>query len=340
MLRVHLTDEERQALRLHARREVGHVSERIHFVLLSDRDYSPPEIAHLFGYCEDVVRHWLKQYLDFGLEGLYDEPRSGRPPKADPLVEETIQKTIMRGDPADHEIVRTFWTVAPLAFHLALTLGVVLQPSAVRQTLHRLGLRWGRPRLAMPDKKDPESAAQQWAIAKAAVEAGPEDHILYADETDIQLLPLIRAMWHWVGQQIRIPTPGTNVKRSLFGALNIRTGRWVYSVFERKTKESFVAFLELLLEAYPAGQIILIVDNFSSHKAHLVRQWLATHPRVQIFYLPTYASNLNSVERIWARLKDRVAANRYYGTMGALLEAVDRFFQEVLTPEQALAWAA
>ena len=63
-----------------------------------------------------------------------------------------------------------------------------------------LGLSWGRPRLAMPDKVDPEKAAKQWAIAQAVVEAGPEATVLYADESRIQLLPLLRAMWHWVGE--------------------------------------------------------------------------------------------------------------------------------------------
>src|SRR5437867_2465674 len=69
--------------------------------------------------------------------------------------------------------------------------------------------------------------AQQWVIAKAVSEAGPELAILYGEESRVQLLPLIRAMWHWVGQQLRIPTPSTNVTRALFGALNIRTERWV-----------------------------------------------------------------------------------------------------------------
>ena len=80
MIRVHLSAEQRQELRLRARCEVGRVSERIHFVLLSDRGHNPPQIADLFGYCEATVRDWLKRYLAEGVEGLYDEPRSGRPP--------------------------------------------------------------------------------------------------------------------------------------------------------------------------------------------------------------------------------------------------------------------
>jgi transposase len=202
-----------------------------------------------------------------------------------------------------------------------------------------LGLRWGRPRLAMPAKVDPEKAQKQWKIAKAAVEAPPEAAILYADESRIQLLPLIRAMWHWAGQQVRVPTPGSNKTRALFGALNIRTGQWTYLVRERIRKEDFVAFLEHLLIVYPSHPIILIVDNYSSHTAHLVRDWLEAHPRLQLYYLPTYCSHLNPVEDIWLRLKNHVSANRLYGSMKILLETVEAFFHD-MTPEKALTWTA
>ena len=39
----------------------------------------------------------------------------------------------------------------------------------VLRDLHRLGLRWRRPRLAMPRKTDPQKAAKQWRIAEAVL---------------------------------------------------------------------------------------------------------------------------------------------------------------------------
>jgi hypothetical protein len=54
--------EQRQELRLFACREVGRVSERAHFVLLSDQGKSPPEIAGLFGYSTASICEWLKRY--------------------------------------------------------------------------------------------------------------------------------------------------------------------------------------------------------------------------------------------------------------------------------------
>jgi transposase len=98
-----------------------------------------------------------------------------------------------------------------------------------------------------------------------------------------------------------------------------------------------VAFLDHLLIVYPNQPVIWIVDNCSSHTDHLVREWLETHPRLQLYYLPKYCSHLDPVEGIWLRLKNHVSDNRLYGSMKVLLETVDAFFH-AMTPEKALTW--
>ena len=231
------------------------------------------------------------------------------------------------------------WTVAMLVTALATTPEIHLSMSAIRGVLHQHDLQWGRPRLSMRNRVDPEKAQRQWEMAKAVVEAPRDAAIVYADESRMQLLPLIRAMWHWAGQQVRITTPGSNVTRALFGALEIRTGQWACMVRERMRKEGFIAFLEHLLVAYPDVQIILFVDNYSSHKTDLVRDWLKSQWRLQMCYLPKYCSHLNPVEQIWLRLKGKVAASHSYGSIHALLDAVAAFFDQ-MSPECALAWAA
>ena len=320
------------------RQAIGRVSQRAHLILLSAQGRTVPELASFFGMSRATVRFWIRRFTVHGPAGLYDEPRSGRPRKLGPQVLATLL-TMRQNDPRHVGYLATFWTVAMLAVALGHRLGTWFSASTVRGALHGLGLRWGRPRLAMPLKVDPQKAHKQWVMAKAVVEAGPEAAILYGDESRVQLLPLVRAMWYWVGPQLRIPTPGTNVTRALFGALNIRTGQWVYLVRERRRTADFLAFLESLLVAYPKGPILLIVDNFSSHTAHAVEAWLAMHPRLQLSSLPKYCSHLNPVERIWLRLKNTLAANRLYRSMKLLLETIEAFFRQ-MTPEQALKWAA
>jgi transposase len=332
------TDEEHQELQRMVRQEVGRVSRRAQIVLASVRRNSVPDIAVVFGVSRNTVRFWLHRFNEYGPIGLYDEERSGRPRKITQEVKGTLYR-MMQAGPQQEGFSATCWTVAMLLLALAAKLKVHLSLSAIRGALRQLDLRWGRPRLSMPDKVDPDKAQKQWTMVKAVVDAPPEAVILYADESRVQLLPLIRAMWQWVGQQVRIPTPGTNVSRALFGALEIRTGRWTYLVREHMRKEDFVAFLEHLLVVFPNVPIVLFVDNYSSHTAHLVRDWLERQQRLQMYYLPKYCSHLNPVERIWLRMKGKVAANRLYGSIQALLEAVDVFFRD-MSPARALAWAA
>lgn len=332
------TADEREELRRMLRREVGRVSQRAHMVLLSADRHPVSEIARWFEASRATVRYWLRQFDRRGPAGLYDEPRSGRPHKVSATTEASLVELII-ADPAAHGYLATFWTVSMLVLARVGRVGVALGQSTVRGVLHRVGLRWGRPRLAMPHKIDPDKAAKQWAIVQAVVEAEPTAAILYADESRVQLLPLVRAMWHWVGQQLRIPTPGSNVTRAVFGALNSATGQWTYLIRERMKSPDFLAFLDHLLEVYPEVPIILIVDNYSNHTAHRVRDWLTDHTRIRLLFLPKYCSHLNPVEPIWLRLKDKVAANRLHGSIGILVDAVHSFFK-AMTPEQALVWAA
>lgn len=332
------TDDERQELRHMMRQAVGRVSQRAHMVLLSAAGHTVPALAALFQCSHASVRFWISRFNADGPAGLYDAPRSGRPPKVTTEVATTAGRLIQQ-DPQGAGYLATFWTVAMLVLVLASQLHVHLSTSSVRALLHRLELRWGRPRLAMPTKVDPDKARKQWEIVMTVIEAGPQATILYADESRVELLPLVRAIWHWVGQQVRIPTPGTNDTRAMFGALNIRTGGWTYLVRQQMRKEDFVAFLEHLLTVYAEGAIVLIVDNYSSHTAHVVTAWLAEHPRLRLQYLPKYCSHLNPVENIWLRLKNQIAANRLHASMTALLDDVAAFFKQ-MTPQQALTWAA
>jgi transposase len=259
-------------------------------------------------------------------------------------MNEAMERALARGLEEDPQRVHasflaTFWTIPMLMLALVRRFKVGVCANTVRHALRRLGRCWGRPRLAMPRKPDPQPREKQWALVKAVVDAGPEAVVLSEDESRLQTLPLLRAMWHWRGQQIRVPTPGSNTARAIFGALDIRTGQWVYRLREPMRKEDFIAFLEELLGVYPTQTILLIVDNYSSHPAHAVDDWLRNHPRVPLPLLPKYCSHLNPVESIWLRMKNEIAATRLFGSINIVLQTVEAFFAR-MTPEQALTWAA
>jgi transposase len=344
-------DEVERELEKLRRQGVGRVSQRAHMVLLSLRGFSVAEIAHVFDCGEDVVRTWLHRFEHRGNrpihEVLEDAPRSGRPPK-DPLAGQIIDAQASQSPPC-FGLLQTCWTVALLAAHLTALFGLVLSPSSVRRYLHRFRWRWGRPKLSLDNlrrqwpRRDPERPAKLVALEQARAEAEQkpaEVHFLYTDESDLCLLAVVRACWQKVARQLRIPTPGSdNPKRTLFGALDVVTGRWFYLVAPNRKSEHFEALLDLIEQGLPTGQIVIGLDGGPAHTAKRIGKWLEAHPRVNFCWLPKYSGHeTNPVELIWRHLKDKVAANRYYGRIEYLVEAARRYFSE-RTPEQMLCLA-
>jgi hypothetical protein len=103
----------------------------------------------------------------------------------------------------------------------------------------------------------------------------------------------------------------------------------------RKRASDFVAFLEQLAQAYPVGELVLVMDNVITHDAKLVRQWLAgpDHARCRVLWLPQYSAHEhNPIEREWGLLKDAVAADGLHGSIDELVTAAEHFFATTALP--------
>lgn len=328
MLRTHLSTEQRRELERLRRQAVGRVAGRAHMVLLSDQGYRVTEIAQIAGCGRDVVRHWLHRYDHLGIPGLQDEPRSGRP-RTHPLADVVVDTQMSQSPPCSGH-VQTCWSVGLLAAFLRRRFGLKLSGASLRRALHRQGWRWARPRLAPAHRVDPEAERKRAALLAAwtCVQAG-QGQLLFVDESDLHLLPVLRAMW-MKGPRRRVPTPGTNRRHAFFGALDACHGTWVSTDHEHKRAAHFLAFLQHLLVLYPSGPVYVALDNAPIHTARLIEHWLAEQDRVTALWLPTYAAHEhNPVERIWGLMKTAVAANRLTGTMDDLIQAARRFLAEL-----------
>ena len=135
----------------------------------------------------------------------------------------------------------------------------------------------------------------------------------------------IRACWMKRGQQKRLPAPsGTKAFHHIIGALNWRTGQVSYTMTSKKNSETFIHFLEHLLErCYPQQGIVLVMDNASYHRSLEVQAMLSLYEdRVLLLWLPAYCPSLNPIERFWRHLKDLATANSLFPSMDALIENV------------------
>jgi transposase len=300
------------------------VATRLVMILLSQRGWPASTIADLLGTDPSTVRRWIGRYNTHGVGGLADRPRSGRPRLGSPRLGARILRLL--AEP-------TAWTIARLWKRLGC-------PAMSLRTLHRrVGevASWRRPRLVA--KGDPDRD-QVLADLHQQLEDLPSGAVVLAeDETHVNLLPWVRATWIAHGQRQLVMTPGTNRRRTIFGAVDVRTGQWFYRVARKAVSATFTAFCEHLLAAYPTAPVVAVLcDNVIIHRSKLVQRWLATHPRLIVLHGARYSPHDNPTERIWAALKAWLA-NSPTLTIQGRIRQVHAFFRQ-RTPTQLLATAA
>jgi len=84
---------------------------------------------------------------------------------------------------------------------------------------------WRRPKLIA--RGDPDHDHVVAGIVARLIELPRRSVVLAEDETHLNLLPHVRASWTPRGARPQIPTPGTNRQVTVYGAVEVTTGRWV-----------------------------------------------------------------------------------------------------------------
>jgi transposase len=127
---------------------------------------------------------------------------------------------------------------------------------------------------------------------------------------------------------------------SLLAGLNTRTGEVLGQAVPRHTSDKFVAFLEQIVAAQPAGQEIhIIADNLSTHKTKRVEEFLQRHPQVHLHYTPTYSSWLNQIELWFAKIQRDLIARGIFKSVKDLERKIMRFIKHYNAHAQPFKWA-
>ena len=152
--------------------------------------------------------------------------------------------------------------------------------------------------------------------------------VLAEDETDLLLFPPLRFGWAKRGQQARVWLTGRNARRVLFGAVNLRTGHQVLLSRERQKAPDFCAFLHEVHRGYRGRQVALLLDEDSSHTAHM-SQRLVAKLGITPLWLPKRSPELNPMDHLWRAVKQKVCANRQFATVDLLAVRTIRYLRRL-----------
>jgi transposase len=110
---------------------------------------------------------------------------------------------------------------------------------------------------------------------------------------------------------------------SLFAALDVKAGTIIGKCMARHRAQEFRRFLDTVEQHVPADlDIHIVMDNASSHKTKLIRDWFAKRLRWHMHFTPTSASWINQVERFFALLTDQQIKRGAHRSTAALEAAI------------------
>lgn len=92
-------------------------------------------------------------------------------------------------------------------------------------------------------------------------------HLLFEDESMIRDYQALQQTWFEKGKQRIIPITGNHRGVKLLATVDYVTGEIVWQEDEPYTAETFLAFLKTVLIHYPAGKIVMVLDNACIHHA-------------------------------------------------------------------------
>lgn len=299
-VRIELTDGERTELqaRMRGRKTARGDAVRAEIVLLADEGLTNLAIAERLGTTRVTVASWRKRFAARRLDGLIDEPRPGAPRKV--------------GDDKIAEVVTTTLETMPRTATQWSTRSMALASGLSVSTVHRIWRAFSlQPHRSETFKLSTDPLFVEKVRDIIGLYLNPPDRalVLCVDEKS-QIQALDRT------QPLLPLRPGQAERRthdykrhgttSLFAALDVKAGSIIGKCMQRHRADEFRRFLDTVEKNVPADlDVHVVMDNASSHKTALIRDWFARRPAWHAHYTPTSSSWINQVERFFALLTEQ-----------------------------------
>jgi len=328
-----LIADERQRLEslAHRSRSAPHVARRARIILACADGTDSNVVARRLHVTPATVCKWRGRFIKQRLEGLYDEPRPGaKRTITDEHVEQVIVRTLettprgathwstremAKAVGLSHMAISRIWRTFGLQPHRTETFKLSNDPLLVEKVRDIVGLYLDPP-------------------AHAAVFCVDEKPQIQALDRTQPLLPL---------QPGQIERRTHDYKRhgttTLFAALNAKTSEVITQFHQRHRSTQFREFLDLIEAQVPRRfDVHIIMDNYSTHKTALIRNWFAKRPRFHVHFTPTYGSWLSLVERWFAELTMKQIRRGAYRSVVQLKAGIQEFIDAHQADPKPFVW--
>jgi transposase len=302
------------------------------------------QVAEVLGVARETVSRWWSAYADQGVQAL-PHRRTGRPLGSGRALTDSqaghVQQLLRTHQPEELGIPAPLWTRRAVRDLIRREYGLGLAVRTVGRYLRRWGFTAKRPRRHARDQ-DPDEV-RQWleetypAIEARAEREGAEIH--WGDEVGVAADQLPARGYAPQGEPATLEVPDRHVRANQISTVTNRGEVRFMTYTQTMTAALFLVFLGRLLRS-TTGKVFLIVDRLRAHMTPAVQEWVAAHrERLEVFYLPRYAPELNPDEYLNNDLKGRVNEAGLPHNKGEVRSRIQGFMRRLLhLPEQVMSY--
>lgn len=289
---------------------------RAQAVLLINDEINGDALQRLTAYNEKHAYRLRQTYLQKGIKAIQDQ----RKPKPNELLtrkqREEVLEAVKNKTPNDIDPYYNsdYWGTGILGEYIRRKYGVHYKSKTSYYLIFRQAKFTYHKPGRVYEKRD-EAAVAKWRkqirpLLKRA-SADSNTVILTEDEMILSTQTTVQKIWLPKGEYPKIEVSNTKKNRSLYGFLNLKTGREHAFKTERQNMYTTADILTKIRSIYPTQQILLLWDGPGWHRGSKVKEWIQKDENIQTHYYPSYSPEENPQEHVWKEGRSRVTHNRF-----------------------------
>jgi DDE superfamily endonuclease/Winged helix-turn helix len=311
-----LSDAEIETLQqMHAHHPSRRARMRAHSLLLSHQRYTIPHIARIQQVDPRRVSAWIDRWQAWGVVGLYDRPRSGRPAI---FTAEEPQHVYAYLDASPKDVKQVVEAMEQKTRKRVST-------KTIKRFIKKSPI-WKRIKKAPAKAPAPQQyrRSQEMIARLQARESHGECDLWYFDGAGFCLEPYLPYAWQPIGAAIAVPTASHG--RRLNGVAFLKRNNDLYpSMIEGSVDTAVIIECFDQLSDQIDKRSYVLLDNAPMHRSNAFIQQIPKWVRKGLIvkYLPSYAPELNLIEILWRFIKYYWLPFSAYTSFQCLCKAVE-----------------
>lgn len=325
----------------HSSREIR----RAQAIIMLDSEADPATITILTGFKREYVFRTRKSYLEKGLKAIEDKTKKNPKELLTKTQREELIKTIKDKTPneCDSYYNSDYWTTSIVAEYIKRTYNVQYKSKTSVYVLFRQArFSYHKPGRVYERRNDQE--VNQWrkdASEKVKQAWNEKDTIILTeDEMSLSTQTTVQKIWLPQGEYPKIEVAKKREARSVYGFLNIKTGKEHAFKTTWQNMHITAKILKKIRKMYPTQKLLLLWDQAPSHKGRKAKEMIEKDNNIEIVYFPSAAPEQNPQEHVWKNGRSQVTHNAFIDNIDNTTDKFVSYLNETTFPYELLGFRA